>query len=77
MIASSSIFQEFSNMSKIHNVKKVFEDLNVFRKDFRARQDVSDEIQTIISFIKYELQTSIETNISRKKEKEKLFWLNG
>ena len=29
--------------------------MNVFRKDFRVRQDVSDEIQTSISFIKDKL----------------------
>ena len=36
-------------------MKKVIEDMNVFRKDFRVRQDVSDEIQTSISFIKDKL----------------------
>ena len=46
-------------------MKKVIEDMNVFRK-FKAIQEVSDEIQTNISFIKYELQTSIENNISCK-----------
>ena len=34
------------------------------QKYFRVRQEVSDEIQTSISFINYELQTSIENNIS-------------
>ena len=48
---------------------KLMEYLKVFRKDFRDRQDVSDEIQTIIYFIKDELQNSIETNISCKKTK--------
>ena len=63
-------------MSKIHHMKRVIEDLNVFRKYFRVRQDGSDEIQTSISFIKDNIQASIETNISCKKSKEKLFWLN-
>ena len=68
--------QYFSNMSKIHHVKKLFEDLNVFRKYFRVRQDVSDEIQRNIYFIKNEIQTSIETNISCKKAKKKYFgWM--
>ena len=58
-------------------MKKVIEDMNVFRKYFRVRQEVSDEIQTSISFIKYELQTSIENIISCKKIKYKSFWLNG
>ena len=50
-------------------MKKVLEDLNIFRKYFRARKYFSDEIQTIIYFIKDELQNSIETNISCKKTK--------
>ena len=61
----SSIFvQEFTNMSKINHMKKVIEYLNVFRNYLRVRQDVSDEFKTSIYFIKDELQTSIETNIS-------------
>ena len=48
-------------------MRKVMEYLNVFRKYFRDRQDVSDKIQTLISFIKYELQTSIETDTYCKK----------
>ena len=58
-------------------MKKLIEDLNVFRKYFRGKQDVSDEIQISIYFIKYDIQTYIENNISCKKAKEKLFWLNG
>ena len=58
-------------------MKKVMDDMNIFRKDLRVRQEVSDEIQTSIYLIKYELQTSIETNTSCKKGQEKLFWLNG
>ena len=58
-------------------MKKVIQDLNVFIKSLRVRQDVSNDIQTSISFITDELQTSIETNISCKKSKEKIFWLNG
>ena len=58
-------------------MKKVIEHLNVFRKYSRFRQEVSDEIQGIISFIKYELQKLIEHNISCKKRIEKYFWLNG
>ena len=42
-------------------MKKVIEDLNVFRKYFRVRQEVSDEIQTSISFIKAELQAFNES----------------
>ena len=35
-------------------MEKVMEDLNMFRRYFRARQDVSDEIQTSIYIIKDE-----------------------
>ena len=64
-------------MSNINPMMKVIKYLNVFRKYFRVRQEVSDEIQTSIYFIKDELQTSIENNMSCKKRKEKSFWLNG
>ena len=37
---------------------------------FWVIQDVRDEIQTNISFIKYELQNSIETNISCKNQRK-------
>ena len=58
-------------MSKIHHMKKVMEYLNVFRKYFRTIQDVSDEIQIIIHFIKDGLQNSIENNKPGKKKKLK------
>ena len=58
-------------------MKKVIEDMNVFRKNFRVRQEVSAEIQTSIYFIKDELQTFIETNTSCKKINKKSYWLNG
>ena len=48
-------------------MKKVIEDLNIFRKYFWVRQEVSDAIQTSISFIKDKLQTYIENDISYKK----------
>ena len=60
-------------MSKINHVKKVFEDLNVFRKYCRVKEEVGDGIQTIISFIKDALQNSIENNMSCKKKKENHF----
>ena len=56
-------------MSKINHMKKVIEDLNVFRKYFRVRQEVRDEIQTSIYYIQDELQTSIENSMSSKKSK--------
>ena len=50
---SSTFFQEFTNMYKINHTKKVIEYMNVFGKYFRVRQEVSDEFQTRISFIKF------------------------
>ena len=63
-------------MSKINHMKKLIEDLNVFRGYFRVRQEDNDEIQTCF-FIKDELQNSIENNISCKKIKGISLWLNG
>ena len=62
MIPSVSVsIKKFSNMYRIHNMKKVMEYVDVLSIYFRVRQDVSDEILTSIYFIKYELQTSIKT----------------
>ena len=41
-------------------MKKVIEYQYVFRRGFRVRQEVNDEIQRIISYIKDELQSPIE-----------------
>ena len=41
-------------------MKEIISELGVFRREFGDKQDVSDEIQTSISLIKDELQTSIE-----------------
>ena len=64
-------------MSKSNHIKKVIEELNVFRKYFRVRKEVSDEIQSSIYFIKDYLQTSIENKISCKKRRDICFWLDG
>ena len=58
-------------------MKKVIKDLDIFRKSLRVRQEVSDEILTIISFIKYELQNSIEIIYLVRKEGENNFGLIG
>ena len=63
---SSNFFQEFTTMSKITHMKQVIEDQYVFRSEFQFRQEVNDGIQTSISYIKYELQNSIEKNIRGK-----------
>ena len=52
-------------------MKKLIEDQYVFRRDFKVRQEVNDEIQRSISYIKYELQISIENNIFGRTRKEK------
>ena len=64
-------------MSKIIHMKKVIEYQYVFKRDFRVRQEVNDEIQTSISYIKDKLQISTKNNIIGKKRKEKSFWLHG
>ena len=58
-------------------MKKLIEDQYVFRGYFKVRQEINDKIQTIISYIKYELQISIENNIIGKTRREKSFWLHG
>ena len=58
-------------MSKITHTKKVIEDKYMFRSDFKVRQEVNDETQTSISYIKYKLKNSTEKNILVKKRKEK------
>ena len=54
-------------------MKKVIEDQYVFRRYFKVLQEINDEIQTSISYIKYELQIFIEKNISGKTRKENHF----
>ena len=68
---SSNFFQEFTTMSKITNMKKLIEYQYVFRSDFKVREEFNDGIQKIISYIKDELQNSIEKNIVGKTKKEK------
>ena len=70
-IHSSKCFQEFTTMSKITHTKKVIEDKYMFRSDFKVRQEVNDETQTSISYIKDDLQNYIEKNILGKTRKEK------
>ena len=51
-------------------MKKVTEYQYVFRSNFKVRQEVNNGIQASISYIKDELQNSIE-NIRQGKEKKK------
>ena len=56
-------------MFKSTLTKKVIEDQNVFRSEVMVRQEVNDGIQIIISYIKDELQNTIENNLlERRKE---------
>ena len=60
LMASSSVSdKQFSHISKINHTKEIMNELGIFRREFRDRQDVSDEIQMSISLIKDELQNPI------------------
>ena len=67
---SSNFFQEFTTMSKITYMKKLIEEQYVFRRYFKVRQEVNDEIQTIISYIKDELQILLKRIYLVKQERE-------
>ena len=58
-------------------MNKLIGDQYLFRGDFKVRQEVNDEIETSISYIKDELQNSIENNTFCKTRKGKSFWLHG
>ena len=61
LISYGSILdKEFSKIPKMHHTKEVMKYFGLFRSKFRASQDVSDEFQTSIFLIKYELQSFIE-----------------
>ena len=67
---SYNVFEEFKIMSKSTLTKKVIDEQNVFRSEVMVRKEVNDEIQISISYIKDELQISIE-KIYWKEEKRK------
>ena len=69
-------FQEFITMSKLTHTKKVIEFQHVFISEFKVIPEVNDGMQTRISYIKYELQNSIEDIILGKRNRERLFWLH-
>ena len=50
-------------MSKSTLMNKVNDEENVFRSEVMVRKEVNDEIQISISYIKDELQNSIENNV--------------
>ena len=55
-------------MSEINHTKKLIEDLNVFRKHFRVRQEVSYGIQTIISSLKISFKLPLKIIYFVRKE---------
>ena len=54
-------------------MKKVIEYQYMFRSEFKVRQEVNDGIKTSISYIKYELQNSIEMIYWVKQKRENRF----
>ena len=58
-------------------MKKVIEDKNLLISGVKVGQEVNDEKQRIISYIKDELQNSIQNNLLKKRKKGKSFWLHG
>ena len=58
-------------------MKKVIDEQNVFRSEVMVRNDINDEIQRSISYIKDELQISIEKNVLERRKKKKPFWLHA
>ena len=57
-------------------MKKLTEDQNVFRSEVMVRKEVNDKIQIKVSYIKYELQNSIENNVPEGRKKKKSSWLH-
>ena len=60
-------------MSKTTHIKKVIKDQNVFRSEVKVRQGVNDGIKRSISYIKDELQNSIENHLPERRKKGKSF----
>ena len=58
-------------------MKKVGDEKKVFRSEVMVRKEVNDEIKRSISFIKDELETSIEKMDRKEEKKGKTFWLHA
>ena len=54
-------------------MKKLIEDQYVFRSEVMVRKEINDEIQRNISYIKDELQVSIEKDVLEERKKKNLF----
>ena len=48
-----------------------------FRSGVMVREEVNDEIQRSISYIKDELQNSTENKVLEGRKKERSFWMHG
>ena len=70
---SYNFFQEFKTMSKSTLMKKVIEDQNVFINEVMIRQEDNYGIQRGISYIKDELQKSIENNLLERRKRGESF----
>ena len=60
-------------MSKSTLMKKLMDEQNVFRSEVMVIKEVNDEIQKNISYIKDELQNSIEIMYRREEKKKNHF----
>ena len=58
-------------------MKKVSDEKKVFRSEIMNRKEVNDEIQRSISYIKDELQISIEKMYWKEEKKEESFWFHA
>ena len=56
-------------MSKITLMKKVIDKQNVFISEVMVRKEVNDGIKRSISYIKDDLQNSIENNVREGRKK--------
>ena len=63
-------FEEYKVFSKNNIMKKVSDEKKVFRSESMVGKEVNDEIQRSISFIKDELQSSIEKNVQKRRKRK-------
>ena len=74
---SYNLFEEYKILSKTTIMKKVSDEKKLFRSEIMVRKEVIDEIQRNVSYIKEELQSSIEKNVRKGRKKEKSYWLHA
>ena len=61
---SYNCFEEYKFLTKTTIIKQGIYEKKVFRSEIMTRKEVNDEIKKNVSFIKDELQSVIEKNIS-------------